>query len=512
MLLPAFDPGVGGRRGRARRATLFFGVPTMYHRLVASGRADELGGLRLCVSGSAPLSGRLHAEASARLAAPVLERYGMTETLMNTSNPYDGERRAGTVGFPLPGVEVMLDDDEILVRGPNVFDGYWERPRPRRGFAPRTTAGRPGSGPATGESTSDGYLAIRGRSKELIITGGTTSTRARSRMCWPRIPGVVEVAVTGTPSDEWGEVVTAWIVSDGSPPTADDLAVFTEASLADYKRPRVVRVVDALPRNSLGKVVRSELARRDRAGPLRPTRARRGPMPGSSGRSADDGYGSVAGLDEVGRGAWAGPVSVGRRGLPTRPAAAPGLRDSKLLTEPRREALFPLITAGARHGRWAMPSRPSATDLGMTAALRLAARRALDGLAAPPDGGPDGREPRLRDRPGVRRPTASRSTPQVRTVVRGDATCISIAAASIVAKVTRDRLMRSLADELPRLRLRPQQGLPVPGAPHGPGRLRADLAAPPLVVLRGRPGLPVAELASDGPTLGPLATRLTTGP
>jgi malonyl-CoA/methylmalonyl-CoA synthetase len=260
VLLPAFDPASVIDAAGRHRASLFFGVPTMYHRLVASGRADELGGLRLCVSGSAPLSGRLHAEASAHLAAPVLERYGMTETLMNTSNPYDGERRAGTVGFPLPGVEVMVDDDEILVRGPNVFDGYWGRPEATSGaFAPSNDGG-----PAwfrTGDRgvESDGYLAIRGRSTELIITGGYNVYPREVEDVLATHPGVVEVAVSGTPSDEWGEVVTAWIVSDGSPPTADDLAVFTEASLADYKRPRVVRVVDQLPRNSLGKVVRSEL-------------------------------------------------------------------------------------------------------------------------------------------------------------------------------------------------------------------------------------------------------------
>jgi malonyl-CoA/methylmalonyl-CoA synthetase len=260
VLLPAFDPASVIDAAGRHRASLFFGVPTMYHRLVASGRADELGSLRLCVSGSAPMSGQLHAEASAHLGSPVLERYGMTETLMNTSNPYDGVRRAGTVGFPLPAVEVMLDDDEILVRGPNVFDGYWERPEANReAFAPSTDGGPDWFRTGDRGVESDGYLVIRGRSTELIITGGYNVYPREVEDVLATHPGVIEVAVSGTPSEEWGEVVTAWIVSDGSPPTADDLAAFTEASLADYKRPRVVRVVDRLPRNSLGKVVRSQL-------------------------------------------------------------------------------------------------------------------------------------------------------------------------------------------------------------------------------------------------------------
>ena len=144
VLLGGFDPARVGEAARQESATMFFGVPTMYHRLVTSGAATDLRGLRLCVSGSAPMSAALHAEASAALGSPVLERYGMTETLMITSNPYDGERRAGTVGYPLPGVEVRLDmtgsshgdeeDEEdgeigeVLVRGPNVFDGYVGNP------------------------------------------------------------------------------------------------------------------------------------------------------------------------------------------------------------------------------------------------------------------------------------------------------------------------------------------------------------------------------------------------
>ena len=261
VLLPGFDPDAVATAARAERATLFFGVPTMYHRLVASGRAADLAGLRLCVSGSAPLSTELHAAATAAIGTAVLERYGMTETLMNTSNPYAGERRAGTVGFPLPGVEVALDDaGQILLRGPNVFDGYFERP------AANAEAFRDlgdGGGPwfATGDlgEDVDGYLVIRGRSKELIISGGFNVYPSEVEDVLTRCPGVGEVAVTGTPSDEWGEEVTAWVVPDGTPPTLEQLRTFCSGRLAAYKQPRRVRVVDALPRNALGKVVRSRL-------------------------------------------------------------------------------------------------------------------------------------------------------------------------------------------------------------------------------------------------------------
>ncbi len=129
MLLPGFDPGAVVEAARTSGASLFFGVPTMYHRLVASGRAADLAGLRLCVSGSAPLSAGLHAAASAACGSPVLERYGMTETLMNVSNPYEGAAPGRHGRIPAArGGGPPADDGEILVRGPNVFDGYWERP------------------------------------------------------------------------------------------------------------------------------------------------------------------------------------------------------------------------------------------------------------------------------------------------------------------------------------------------------------------------------------------------
>ncbi len=261
VLLPGFDPGAVTGAAATHRATLFFGVPTMYHRLVRSGMAEGLAGLRLCVSGSAPLSRELHAGMRAAAGIVVLERYGMTETLMNVSNPYEGERRAGTVGFPLPGVEVRLaGDGEILVRGPNVFDGYWRRPgATAEAFEPADDAGTAWFRTGDLGEESDGFLIIRGRSKELIISGGFNVYPAEVEDVVATHPGVAEVAVTGTPSAEWGEVVTAWIVPDGAAPSVAELAEFTGDRLAPYKRPRVVHVVEALPRNALGKVVRGEL-------------------------------------------------------------------------------------------------------------------------------------------------------------------------------------------------------------------------------------------------------------
>ena len=234
-------------------STMFFGVPTMYHRLAASGQAGRLSGLRLCVSGSAPLP----ADLWKRLAddgLAVLERYGMTETLLTLSNPLVGERRPGSVGVPLPGVEAAVDDvdeqdvGELLVRGASLCRGYW-------GHDTRA----PGEWFATGDLVSvaaDGYVTVRGRRTELIITGGHNVYPAEVEAVLSRHPGVTEVAVVGVPSAEWGETVVAFVVGDPDPASLHELAA---SELAPYKCPREVRLVDALPRNALGKVVRGEL-------------------------------------------------------------------------------------------------------------------------------------------------------------------------------------------------------------------------------------------------------------
>jgi malonyl-CoA/methylmalonyl-CoA synthetase len=257
VLLPRFEVDTVLDAARDQAATLFFGVPTMYHRLAQATRVGELRRLRLCVSGSAPLPEELHARLAGSAGQEVLERYGLTETLMNASNPYEGERRAGSVGFPLPGVELRLDskDGEILVRGPNVFGGYWGRPE-------ATADAFEGDWFRTGDLgalDSDGYLRILGRSKELIITGGYNVYPREVEEVLLGHPRVGEVAVVGTPSEEWGEVVTAFIVPDGPAPSRDDLLAFAAERLASYKQPRLVHVVDALPRNAMGKVLKHEL-------------------------------------------------------------------------------------------------------------------------------------------------------------------------------------------------------------------------------------------------------------
>jgi malonyl-CoA/methylmalonyl-CoA synthetase len=258
VLLPRFDVDDVLDAAREHGATLFFGVPTMYNRFAASARVAELARLRLCVSGSAPLPPSLHDDLATRAGVRVLERYGMTETLMNVSNPYDGDRRAGTVGFPLPGVDLRLADttDEILLRGPNVFPGYWNRPDATADAFTDDGWFRSGD---IGARDADGYLSIVGRAKELIISGGYNVYPREVEDVLLEHPGVAEVAVVGEPSPEWGEVVVAVVVAAGATPDGDTLLAFAAEQLAPYKRPRAVRFVDALPRNALGKVVRSRL-------------------------------------------------------------------------------------------------------------------------------------------------------------------------------------------------------------------------------------------------------------
>ena len=235
-------------------ATLLFGVPTMWVRLAASPRAAALRGLRLCVSGSAPLSPAAFARVREVSGQEVVERYGMTETVMLTSNPLDGERRAGTVGFPLPGVTVRLaEDGEVLVRGPAVFAGYLGQPAGSSFTEDRSF--RTGD---VGEWDDDGYLRIVGRAKELIITGGFNVYPREVEDVLLAHPAVAEASVVGLPSDEWGEEVVAVVVvvGDAAP---DALRAWCRERLAHFKCPRQVRVVGSLPRNAMGKVDRAAL-------------------------------------------------------------------------------------------------------------------------------------------------------------------------------------------------------------------------------------------------------------
>ena len=258
VLFRGFQPDVILAAIEDFEATLFFGVPTMYHRLAAHPRARALQSLRLCVSGSAPLPAALHEEIESVGGQAVLERYGMTETLMLVSNPYSAERRAGSVGFPLPGVELRLEGEpaEIQVRGPNVFDGYWERPEANQ--AAFTADGWFKTGDL-GAIDADGYVQIVGRAKELIISGGFNVYPREVEDVLREHPAIEDVAVVGEESAEWGERVVAYAVA-AEPIELEALREAVGDRLAPYKHPRGLHLVDALPRNALGKVQKHRLS------------------------------------------------------------------------------------------------------------------------------------------------------------------------------------------------------------------------------------------------------------
>jgi malonyl-CoA/methylmalonyl-CoA synthetase len=261
VLLPRFHPDAVLDAVAAHDATLFFGVPTMYARLACAHHLPVLGRLRLCVSGSAPLPPATFERLAEGSGQQVLERYGMTETGINVSNPYDGERRPGTVGFPLPGVELRLatGSGEILLRGPNVFGGYWQQPEATAAAFTADGWFRTGD---IGEHDPDGYLRLVGRAGDVIITGGLNVYPREVEDVLLEHPAVTEVAVGGVPDADWGEVVAAWVVPapTGQPPPEDELTGFAAERLARFKCPRRVFYVDALPRNALGKVLRHELS------------------------------------------------------------------------------------------------------------------------------------------------------------------------------------------------------------------------------------------------------------
>ena len=269
IFCPRFDPAEARRL--LPRATVFMGVPTFYTRLLAEpgfGR-DACTGMRLFVSGSAPLLEQTFHEFHERTGYTILERYGMTECGMSTSNPLDGERRAGTVGFPLPGVDLRVAGDggaplgpgeigNIEFRGPNVFSGYWRMPEKTAeeftadGFFRSGDVGRIGE---------DGYVAIVGRGRDLIISGGFNVYPKEVEHLIDRLDGVAESAVIGLPHPDFGEQVTAVVVREGGAVAPGEQAVIgaLKADLANYKVPKQVFFVEALPRNSMGKVRKGEL-------------------------------------------------------------------------------------------------------------------------------------------------------------------------------------------------------------------------------------------------------------
>ncbi len=262
-LVPRFEHEKAAGLFEEYRPTLFFGVPTIYVRLleVAADRARAIGeGMRLFVSGSAPLPAHVLEAFRARYGHVILERYGMTETLMNVSNPYAGERRAGTVGVPLAHVEVRILDEqgapvpdgatgELWVRGPNVCDGYWRRPD-ATAAAFREGWFRTGD---IGSRAADGYITLEGRRSDLIISGGFNIYPREIEELLLEQPGVREAAVTGVADPVRGEVPVAYLVAD---PALDERALEERlrSQLASFKVPRGYVRLSALPRTALGKV------------------------------------------------------------------------------------------------------------------------------------------------------------------------------------------------------------------------------------------------------------------
>jgi malonyl-CoA/methylmalonyl-CoA synthetase len=247
-------------REDAERGTMFFGVPAMYQRLCdwLEEHPADLTHVRLFVSGSAPLPPALFERCERLLGQPPVERYGITEGGIVVTNPYDGPRQPGRVGIPFPGVEVKLGDkDEVLLKGGQVFKGYW---RNEAATQEAFTADGFFKTADVGEIGEDGTLAIRGRLKELIISGGFNVYPREVELVLESHPAVEEVAVAGVASEAWGEEVTAFVVpSKRQVLVEEELIAFARERLAAYKCPRRVVVLDSLPRNAMGKVERSRL-------------------------------------------------------------------------------------------------------------------------------------------------------------------------------------------------------------------------------------------------------------
>ena len=242
--------------------TMFFGVPSMYQRLCEWLEANptDLSHVRVFVCGSAPLPPALFERCARMLGQAPVERYGITEGGIVVTNPYDGPRQPGRVGFPFPGVEVKIGEQgEVLLKGGQVFHGYWRNPAATRESFTDDGFFRTGD---VGEIGEDGTLAIRGRIKELIITGGFNVYPREVELVLEAHPAVHEVAVAGVPSERWGEEVTAFVVPAGSDPVDEEaLIAFAHERLAAYKCPKRVVTMDRLPRNAMGKIQRSQLVK-----------------------------------------------------------------------------------------------------------------------------------------------------------------------------------------------------------------------------------------------------------
>ena len=252
-----------------RKVTLFMGVPTMYFKLLEVEGLEkyDASSMRLFVSGSAPLSKDLFQKLKKTFGHDILERAGMSESMMNFSNPYDGERIPGSVGPCLPGVKVRITDKnyndvpastegEILIKGPNVFKGYWNKPSYNK-HAFKDDWFITGD---VGKIDEKGYIYIIGRSKDVIISGGINIYPREIEDIIESMPQVRECAVVGIPDKEFGESVKAFVVlNSGSKLTEDDVIDFCKEKLASFKKPKFVEFLDALPKNTMGKILKEEL-------------------------------------------------------------------------------------------------------------------------------------------------------------------------------------------------------------------------------------------------------------
>lgn len=244
------------------RSTVMMGVPTFYTRLLANPAftREAASTVRVFISGSAPLLESTFAEFEARTGQRILERYGMSEAAIITSNPLDGARVAGSVGFPLPGVELRIgggaETGVIEIRGPSVFSGYWRMPEKT---AEEFTADRFFLTGDVGRQDPDGRVWISGRAKDLIISGGYNVYPKEVELVLDEMPGVVESAVIGVPHPDFGEGVAAVVIGEG-----DEAALIAaaRAQLAAYKAPKRILFVDELPRNAMGKVQKNLLRQR----------------------------------------------------------------------------------------------------------------------------------------------------------------------------------------------------------------------------------------------------------
>jgi malonyl-CoA/methylmalonyl-CoA synthetase len=272
MLLSKFDAASALKH--LSQVTVFMGVPTHYTRLLQqTGLNREVtAGMRLFVSGSAPLPIETHRDFLQRTGHAILERYGMTETLMNTSNPYDGVRKPGSVGMPLPWIQVRVVDatgavepnadviGTLEVTGPNVFGGYWQDPEKTRGEFTEDGWFKTGD---LGRIDRDGYVHIVGRAKDLVISGGYNVYPKEVEMELDALVGVLESAVFGVPHPDFGEGVTAAVVPQASAVLSEaDIIDSLQSRLARYKVPKRVLLIDELPRNAMGKVQKNVLRTR----------------------------------------------------------------------------------------------------------------------------------------------------------------------------------------------------------------------------------------------------------